>query len=454
MPRQNQQDTESVFYVHPSEGPNSVLITPPLDGTNYLAWSRSMIRAFGAKNKLKIIDGSMEIPDEDDLNRYAWERCNHLVQSWIINSVSPQIAQTLVFHENAIDAWSDLKERFSKADKIRIASLRSKINNMKQGSRSVLEYFTEMKTLWEELNSHRPMPHCTCPHPCRCAAMREARQFRLEDQVMQFLTGLNDQFNVVKTQILMLDPLPSINRVYSLVVQEESNNLSLVSSNIEPFSVANAAESRQPQGRGRGRGYYNSYKPPRHCTFCGKSNHTVEYCYQKHGHPNYPKQNSSVNASSSVEEAEAQPGSSSASPSSSSISQGQYDQLLSLLQQVNLLPAVSTPASSASANHVHTSLASDSNLSTQSGISSIFTCSIASNNNDWFLDSGANEHIVSSIHWFTSFHKINPKPVNLPNGTSVLVEYAGTIHFTPDFFIEDVLYSPSFTLNLIWRLIY
>lgn len=89
MVLQNQPDTESVFYVHLSEGLNSVLVSPPLDGSNYLAWSHSMIRAFGAKNKLKFIDGSMEIPDEDDLNRNVWERCNHLVQSWIINSVSP-----------------------------------------------------------------------------------------------------------------------------------------------------------------------------------------------------------------------------------------------------------------------------------------------------------------------------------------------------------------------------
>jgi len=189
---------------------------------------------------------------------------------------------------------------------------------MKQGSKSVLEYFTEMKTLWEELNSHRPMPHCTCPHSCRCAAMRKARHYRLEDQVIQFLTGLNDQFNVVKTQVLMLDPLPSINKVYSLVVQEERNNLSLSSSHNEPFSIVNATDSRKPQGRGRG--YSNGCKPPRHCTFCGKSNHTVKCCYQKHGHSNFPKQNSSVNASSNNDEVEAQPGSCSAS-SSSSISQ-------------------------------------------------------------------------------------------------------------------------------------
>jgi len=54
----------------------------------------------------------MEIPDEDDLNHNAWERCNHLIQSWIINFVTPQTAQTLVFHENVIDAWLDLKNAF------------------------------------------------------------------------------------------------------------------------------------------------------------------------------------------------------------------------------------------------------------------------------------------------------------------------------------------------------
>ena len=74
------------------------------------------------------------------------------------------------------------------------------------------------------MNSHKPMPHCTCPHPCRCAAMREARNFRIEDQIIQFLTGLNDKFAVIKTQVLMMDPLPSINKVYALVIQEESKN--------------------------------------------------------------------------------------------------------------------------------------------------------------------------------------------------------------------------------------
>jgi len=103
-----QTNTDSVYYVHPSEGPNSVTVTPLLTGSNYLAWSRSMKHALGAKNKFAFVDGSIPIPPVDDLNCNACECCNHLIHSWILNSVSPQIAQTIVFHEFSIDVWIEL----------------------------------------------------------------------------------------------------------------------------------------------------------------------------------------------------------------------------------------------------------------------------------------------------------------------------------------------------------
>jgi hypothetical protein len=229
VPRNSSPDTESVYFVHPSENPNSLSITLKLTGSNYIAWSRTFERSLGTKNKLCFINGYIPMPDEDDLNRAAWERCNHLVQSWLINSISESIAPTAVFCDTALEVWLDLKERFSKIDRIRIANLRSSINTLKQGDKSVLDYFTEMKSLWEELSSHRPIPNCVCVHQCRCVASRIAKIHRNEDQIMQFLTGLNDQFSVVRTQVLLLDPLPSLNKVYSLVVQEESNHASIPS---------------------------------------------------------------------------------------------------------------------------------------------------------------------------------------------------------------------------------
>jgi hypothetical protein len=59
-------------------------------------------------------------------------------------------------------------------------------------------------------------------HQCRCEAMRVARKYRIEDQIIQFLSGLNENFSIVKTQVLLMDPLPTINKVYSLVAVGES----------------------------------------------------------------------------------------------------------------------------------------------------------------------------------------------------------------------------------------
>jgi len=101
-----QPDVESVFYVHPSEGPNSVSIIPKFNGSNYLAWSRSMKHTLGANNKLVFINGVVQQPGALDLNRAACERYNHLIHSWIINLVSESIAQTIVFHDYAYDGSS------------------------------------------------------------------------------------------------------------------------------------------------------------------------------------------------------------------------------------------------------------------------------------------------------------------------------------------------------------
>jgi len=175
--------------------------------------------------------------------------------------------------------------------------LRSTINNLKQGSKSVLDYFTEMKTLWQELKSHRPMPLCTCIHQCKCKAMHYECYFRLEDQVIQFLIGLNEQFSVVKTRVLLMDPLSSINKVYSLVVQEESNNVQI--SSLAPIHDSNILVNATDATRSYGRGKNNcGGKGSRYCSFCNRTNHTVETYYQKHEFPPFIKSKSSVNASS------------------------------------------------------------------------------------------------------------------------------------------------------------
>jgi len=87
----------SEYYVHPREGLNSVIVSLKHDGSRYLAWTRPMHRALGAKNKFQFLDGSIPVPALQDLNRLVWVRRNNLIHSWIVNSVSSQIAQSIIF---------------------------------------------------------------------------------------------------------------------------------------------------------------------------------------------------------------------------------------------------------------------------------------------------------------------------------------------------------------------
>lgn len=63
---------------------------------------------------------------------------------------------------------------------IHVAQLHQKISNLKQGSKKALDYFTELRSLWEELDQYRLMPSCTCRVACAWLVMRNRRSFRAE----------------------------------------------------------------------------------------------------------------------------------------------------------------------------------------------------------------------------------------------------------------------------------
>lgn len=73
-----------------------------------------MQQSLSPKNKLSFVDGSIQVPKIFYLNKIVWKRCNSLVHSWILNFVTEHIPQTIMFLENSLDVWIDLKEFFLK----------------------------------------------------------------------------------------------------------------------------------------------------------------------------------------------------------------------------------------------------------------------------------------------------------------------------------------------------
>ncbi|KDP46623.1 hypothetical protein JCGZ_04557 [Jatropha curcas] len=128
--------------------------------------------------------------------------------------------------------------------------------------------------------------------------MNRIKQYQENDHVIRFLKGLNDQFNTVKSQILLLDPLPAIdNKVFPLVLQQERqiNDGSFHSIHDSTLSEAKAFVNKRfptdaksfpkPKQSFQMFNYKGSTADNRFCTYCGQSRHTIDTCYKKHEFP-------------------------------------------------------------------------------------------------------------------------------------------------------------------------
>ncbi|XP_075083308.1 uncharacterized protein LOC142167055 [Nicotiana tabacum] len=87
-----------------------------IETENYSEWSRSMKTSLLVKNKIGFIDGTFtrEKYEGDAFHTYQWERCNAIVQSWIMSSVVQELRKSIVYSSNAHKVWAAFKDRFDK----------------------------------------------------------------------------------------------------------------------------------------------------------------------------------------------------------------------------------------------------------------------------------------------------------------------------------------------------
>ncbi|GMI69096.1 hypothetical protein HRI_000578900 [Hibiscus trionum] len=262
------------YYLHQSDSPGMILVTQQLGTDNYNSWRRSMLMALSAKNKIGFIDGSISAPAVTQVATYsAWKRANDLVNSWILNSVSKDIAASLIYQSTAAEIWKDLEDRFQQHNGPRMFQLRKKLIDLAQGSMPVSTYYTQHKIIWDELCSVKPI--CTCSN-CTCSGVQKMIDEQGKEQVLQFLMGLNDSFSHVRGQILLMDPLPSITKVFSLIIQEENQRIIMIDASIPEATFA--VRTNVPFS-------YSQKKSRPQCSHCNLMGHTKEKCYRLHGFP-------------------------------------------------------------------------------------------------------------------------------------------------------------------------
>ncbi|CAN1728890.1 hypothetical protein LINPERHAP1_LOCUS421 [Linum perenne] len=241
-------DVNHPFYIGANDNLGTLLVSTVLSGLgDYFSWARSMKRVLMMKNKLVFVTGAYPFPSPGDSTYAAWERANVLVLGWLNKAMSAEIAQSVLWLDSARKVWVDLEERFSRSNLVRISDLHDQISNF-----------------------------------------RQVRGYFQSEQIIRFLRGLNPCFSTVRSQIIRSEHLPTINQVFSMIVQEEQELISGSASGAATgFSAQTPAITSEPgssQILAAGPPFKRGTKRPM-CSHCGLIGHTVEKCYRKIGFP-------------------------------------------------------------------------------------------------------------------------------------------------------------------------
>nr|XP_033508524.1 uncharacterized protein LOC104120500 [Nicotiana tomentosiformis] len=252
-----------------------------------------------------------------------------MVISWILNALSKDIADSVIYSKTAKELWDSLEQRFGRSNGAKLYYLQKELSGLVQGNSDIAAYFTKLKRLWDELDALNVIICCSCV--CVCEGKTKLTKSLEDQRLIQFLMGLNDIYAQARGNILMMNPLPSIDVAYSLLLQDENQREVYANAHFNSESVSFMAdgEAKQPNSQlladfaafmitGQGKNYqklrsqtqrgaaispkYNNsgqkfvklqqrfkgkkkYNPNVSCTYCGKAGHTQEDCYRIIGFP-------------------------------------------------------------------------------------------------------------------------------------------------------------------------
>lgn len=97
-----------------------------------------------------------------------------------------------------------------------IYEIQRRIAAISQENTFISMYFTRLKQIWDELSTMEVLP------PCTCDVSKIMDGIYNKQKVMRFLMGLNNTFESVKDRMLMMGPLPSVSKAYSIVMKFEA----------------------------------------------------------------------------------------------------------------------------------------------------------------------------------------------------------------------------------------
>ncbi|XP_010484995.1 PREDICTED: uncharacterized protein LOC104763305 [Camelina sativa] len=262
-----------------------VAVRVQLNGENYSEWATELEKALRAKHKTCFIDRSLPTPSTTSADYDQWKTVNSMIVGWIRSSISPKICSTVTFTPEAHKLWVDLKKKFAVGNSVCVYQLKAELAACRQEGLLVLDYYGKLSSKWEEINNYKPIHHCSCGGTAPYVKEKE------EEQVYQFLMGLDEsRFGNICTTIIGTDPLPDVNEVYQKIVREERRLNSLRNehkSDDVGFATRSETHSESTSLFVPLAATTGARERVRTCSHCGRRGHEKRTCWQIFGFPKW-----------------------------------------------------------------------------------------------------------------------------------------------------------------------
>lgn len=375
------KDSNHHLFLHFLDYPGMSLINFTFDGKGYGGWRRSVLIALSAKNKIAFIDGSALEPSANSPDFKPWNRCNDMVLSWLLNSLSKEISGSVIYSKTARDLWADLEARFGQTNGAELYHLQKELSDLVQGSSDIARYFTKFKRLCDELETLNADVNFGCT--CSCGGKAKITKSLQDERLIHFLMGLNYTYAAVRGSIMMLTPLPSVSHAYSLLIQDEKQKEVYVNNQYPGDSSSFLAAKSQSKYSGNSSSYPTASYPNNtskfenydckekekfvnhlrrnnfNCSHCKKIGHSIDQCYRIVGFPpdfkftkSKRQQGGAQSHAALADGISGQSMDDGHGVGTQHLSQEQFTQLIQLLNHVKENKSTNTPISEATANSV------------------------------------------------------------------------------------------------------
>ncbi|KAL2904693.1 Retrovirus-related Pol polyprotein from transposon RE2, partial [Bienertia sinuspersici] len=402
-------DMLSPLYLHPYDGPHTGTIQEKLDGpSNYRAWRRDM----------EIVLASKDPKDAEKQDQ--WDTCNSMVIAWMIGSMTSHVKESVMYVRNARDMWMQLERRFSLTNGTRKYKLNKVVYDLRQKEQSVTEYYTTMKSLWDELDAMSNLPPITVMTLEVQTFVNARNKQRDEERLFQFLNGFDDDYGSERSHILMFSPLPSVEEACARFVQEEAQREILKEDKAE-------IETGAMMG-----------KKIEECAVCGLKGHTKEKCWKVIGYPRWHLKHKRMQKGESTgtgakwnrgrqAEGGAKWAANAQSEEKIDITAKKLEKLMKVAPTANL------------SEEGETSFAC-----------MVFCCNVNTIEHKWIMNTGTTDHMTANPHILFEKEPVKGKTkINLPTGKSTCITCKGKVKLENGLVIKDVLLVPEFKHNLL-----